>query len=138
MQEQFNPEVRRGALVFPGSSIVAHDFIALGLFSRADSWLNLVRQGTPKAWREGPTLDTHDYRHVLVARAVTDGEALDLVLRPADGGGRVEIDIARLLPGRAYTVHGAVDASVTPDDNGRARVAVDLDGRREVRLEPGT
>jgi hypothetical protein len=76
------------------------------------------------------------YPQVLVSRAVTDGQALDAVLRSTNGGGRVAVELSQLRPGSEYTVTGGVDSTVKADDQGRASVQVDLNGRSELRVAP--
>ena len=74
------------------------------------------------------------YPDVLVAKAVTDGHALDLVLLPGGGPVRTTLAIERLVPGRQYAVTGARVDQVDADRDGRALVEVDLGARLEVRL----
>jgi len=95
-----------------------------------------VAHGVPDAWRSGPVLAECAYPDVLVARAVTDGQALDLVLLPGAGAVRTPLAIERLVPGRTYAVTGATTGEVTADASGRAVVEVDLGARLEVRLAP--
>lgn len=83
--------------------------------------------------RQGPRLAEVAYPDVQVARAVTDGRALDLVLRPGDGPVRTTLAVDRLVPGRTYTSLGTATDTVTADEHGRALLEVDL-GDREVRL----
>jgi hypothetical protein len=90
----------------------------------------------PKEWLEGPQLESVPYPQVMVSRAVTDGKALDAVLRSTDGGGRVAVELSQLRPGGEYSVEGGVDSKVVADDQGRASVQVDLNGRSELRVAP--
>jgi hypothetical protein len=90
----------------------------------------------PKAWMEGPILDGAAYPAVLVARAVSDGANLELVLHPGASGGRERLGISRLRPGAAYSVRGAVQDEVVASADGTADVDVNLDGRLEVVLAP--
>lgn len=69
---------------------------------------------------------------------VTYGRALDLVLRPGNGGGRTTLAIERLHPSRAYHVEGATTETITADATGRALVDIELDDRREVGIHPVT
>ena len=87
-------------------------------------------------WSTGPILAEVAYPDVLVARAVTDGVGLDLVLRPGNGGGRTTLAIERPIPGRSYRVRGGVTGTAQADADGRALVEVDLDDRLEVTLRP--
>jgi hypothetical protein len=105
---------------------------------RPNAHYDRVNFGIPDAWARGPILDEADYPQVLVARAVTDGDALDVVLRPGDGGGRRRLGFARLRPGATYTVRGGVEHQIVAAGDGTASAHVDLDGRRELRLSPTT
>jgi hypothetical protein len=73
---------------------------------------------------------------VLVAKAVTDGTALDLVLRPGAGPTRARLRIDRLARNARYRVVGANVDQLTADDAGTALVEVELADRRPVRLYP--
>jgi hypothetical protein len=75
---------------------------------------------------------------VQVARAVTDGRALDLVLRPGNGGSRTTLGIERLVPGHHYTVRGALNHDVVADAHGKASIDIDLDGRLHVVVDPAS
>jgi hypothetical protein len=103
---------------------------------RANAHYDRVNYGIPDAWARGPILDEADYPQVLVARAVTDGDAIDLVLHPGDCGGRRRLGFARLRPGAAYTVRGGVERRIVAGADGTAAAHVDLDGRRELQLTP--
>lgn len=103
---------------------------------RANAHYDRVNYGIPDAWARGPILDVADYPHVLVARAVTDGEALDLVLRPGDRGGRRRLGFTRLRPGVTYAVSGGVEDQIVAAADGTASAHVDLEARLEVRLMP--
>jgi hypothetical protein len=95
-----------------------------------------VARGLPEAWRTGPLLEDCAYPEVLVARAISDGRDLRLVLRPGDAGGRRAVTLARLAPGESYDVRGGVERKLTAGADGRATLAVDLDGRTEVVITP--
>jgi hypothetical protein len=126
----------RGARWFRESSNFANGYWTFALLGRKQGFFDLVRTGCPPAWRQGPVLAGADYPDVLVARAVTDGTALDLVLRPGRGGGRRALRIEQLAPGRDYALTGAVAGNATAGADGVAVVEVDLDDRRAVRVAP--
>lgn len=135
MDAKFTPETRDGALSYNGS-VIANGMALLGRFGRPGGFRDMLDRGLPAAWREGPLLADAPYPVALVAKAVTDGKALDLVLRPGNGASRVTLGIARLAPGGRYAVNGGTDLVAGPD--GRADVEVDLAGRTEVRIAPRT
>jgi hypothetical protein len=70
--------------------------------------------------RTRPIVAEVAYPDVLVARAVTDGTNLDVVLRPGNGGGRTAIAVERLKPGRGVRD----DRRRLPDPRCRRRRAV--------------
>lgn len=134
LDEREPSEDRDGVRRMRDASGLANLYATLGRFLRQDGLRDLVVHGVPRAWHTGPVLAECAYPEVLVARAVTDGHALDLVLLPGVGPARTTLGVERLVPGRTYTVDGGLEPTVTADAHGRAVVGVDLDGRREVRL----
>lgn len=129
---------RQGARAYAGISSWGNAGHVLARFTRQNAMRDLISGDIPDVWRTGPILARAAYPDVLVARAVSDGSALDLVLRPGNGSGRTSLGIERLVPLRAYAVTGGVDDTVIADVDGCALVDVDLDGRREVTLCPTT
>ena len=130
------PVMDAGVLHHPGVSTQVH---AVAFFSRAgrtNAMRDLVADGLPAAWREGPLLENVEYPDVLVARAVSDGAALDLTLLPGRDPGRHVLGLSQLRPGRRYRCEGTVEPEVGADAAGRANVTVELAGRRAVRVHP--
>ena len=125
-----------GARQYAGISTLANASFALARFTRPGGLRDLVLGAVPGAWRTGPLLAEAAYPDVLVARAETDGAALDLILRAGDGARRTTLALERLAPGRRYGVDGAVADELTAGPDGRALLDVDLDGRLEVRVRP--
>ena len=126
----------RGWLDIAGASLSSHVALSRALVGRKAGWLDMIEKGMPKEWQDGPQLESVPYPQVLVSRAVTDGRALEAVLRSTNGGGRVQVELSQLRPGGEYTVTGGVDPAVRADDQGRASVQVDLNGRSELRVAP--
>lgn len=125
-----------GARAYSGISSWGNAGHVLARFTTRNSMASLLAGDVPRAWKTGPILAQAAYPEVLVTRAVTDGRALDLVLRPGNGGTRTILGIERLAPQHDYLVTGGMDHTITADDEGRALVSVDLDDRREVLLRP--
>jgi len=128
--------VEGGVRHHPGVSVQGTCGLFLASTARTDSHFARINRGMPEQWLAGPILADADYPEVLVARAVTDGAALDLVLRPGAGRARQTLTIGRLRAGHTYRTQGAVDAEVTADAHGDAYVHVDLEDRHELRVVP--
>lgn len=125
-----------GARKYKGVSMTANATFALAKFTRRGGMRDLIGGNIPQQWKTGPILAEAAYPDVLVARAVTDGSALDLVLRPGNGAVRSTLKLGRLNPGRAYRVTGAAATELTADAEGTALVDVELNGRTPVHLAP--
>ncbi len=110
----------------------------LGRFGRPDGWYDLFARGNDSAWDEGPRLADVAYPDVLVARAVSDGQALDLVLRPGAAGSRQPLHLERLRPHGRYRLEatGHDTETIEAAEEGTSTVHVDLHDRTEVRLTP--
>lgn len=104
-------------------------------WSKRNTVRDMVNTGLPRAWAEGPILADAKYPDVIVTRAVTDGEILDLVLRPGEGAVRADLGFARLKPGRTYRVPDR-DLETIADAAGMARLTIALDGRAQLKLVP--
>lgn len=96
---------------------------------------NMVNKGLPEAWAKGPILADAAYPAVIVARAVTDGVGLELVLHPGADAGPQRIGLERLVPGRSYRVV-ETDARLVADSTGKASLDVVLNGRTSLHIVP--
>lgn len=134
---RINTDVDRspdGAQKLEGVSTWVNCAYAFSRFVGKDSLQGLINGRVPDAWRSGPMLTEAAYPEVLVAKAVSDGTGLDLVLHPGAGEVRTPLRIGRLRPRQTYRVDGAVEPSIKADSDGTAIIDVDLGGRHEVRV----
>ena len=77
---------KAGAPTHPGW-YVGHILAFNARAGRPNAMEDLVAVGIPERWRNGPLLDEVEYPQVLVARAVSDGRAIDAVFfRVTDRG----------------------------------------------------
>lgn len=125
-----------GARKLKGLSSWSYGSYALARWARRHAMHDLVNGVIPPPWRSGPLLAEAAYPDVLVAKAVSDGEALELVLRAGNGPRRSTLGLARLIPGRAYRVSGGVETEITASAGGKALLTVDLAERNVVHLAP--
>jgi hypothetical protein len=96
---------------------------------------NMVNKGLPEAWAKGPILSEATYPQAIVTRAVSDGEALSIVLQPGGAGGTTPLGFDRLVPGRRYRVRQS-GAEFVAGPDGRAGFDVLLAERTEIDLVP--
>ncbi|MGW4351496.1 linalool dehydratase/isomerase domain-containing protein [Nocardia sp. NPDC004582] len=136
IEELGDPVHANGVRYYAGLSGLGNMYALQFRFNRAAGLRDQIAFGAPPHWRTGPVLAEAAYPEVQVARAVTDGRALDLVLRPGNGLCRTTVRIARLEPGRAYRVAGAREAEFTASLVGEALIDIDLGGRHEVHITP--
>jgi len=138
LDKRYQTVRKDGARAYSGISSWGNAGHVLARFTSENSMADLLAGKVPAQWKAGPVLAQAAYPDVLVARAVTDGRALDLVLRPGNDGGRTTLAVQRLAPRQDYVVIGGLEETVTADAGGRARVSVDLDDRREVVVRPAS
>lgn len=108
-----------------------------GRLGAEGTWYRFGQLDYPSAWREGPCLARAGYPDVIVALAVSDGQALKMVLEPGRGGGETTLGFGRLSPGGRYRLRGAVEGEVRADGQGVTSAQVDLRERIELELVPG-
>lgn len=104
-------------------------------WTRRNTVRDMVNKGLPEAWRKGPILSEATYPEAVVTRAVTDGEALDLVIRAGDQPCTTRLGFARLVPGRSYRVV-QTGQTVQAGADGTASLDFALDRRSELKLVP--
>lgn len=125
-----------GVLAYEGISNSANINLAVARWARRDDWSDLINVGPSKAALAGPVLTDCAYPDVLVARAMSDGDDLHLVVYHGVRPGPQTIRIERLQPGRSYAVQGAKPASFVASADATMSLEVDLNGRTEVRIRP--
>ena len=137
MDEDCGRRVENGVLSYDRASNLANTWAVEGrLMGNGDFRASFVA-GPSQAALQGPLLDAASYPDVLVAKAVSDGQDLALVLYPGRDAGRQTLGLARLVPGAAYRVAGrATPQRFNADSDGRATLEVEIDGRTELRVLP--
>jgi len=136
LDQDCGPRDDGGVRRYTLASNLSNAFALRARLVRRDDFRTAVTTGPPAAVFRGPLLAEAAYPDVLVARAHSDGELLDLVLYPGVQPGVRRLGLERLRPGASYTLNGAVESLVRADDTGAARIDVDLQGRTAVRVMP--
>lgn len=130
-----NPTLEDGILRYEVSSYT-QSHIAIARLLRRDDWRSTILNGPPASCLTGPLLTEASYPDVLVARAFSDGDDLQLVLYPGGTQRRQMLGLERLRPDTRYRVEGAVTEQIIADASGRANLSVDLEGRTPVNVLP--
>jgi len=125
--------VRR--FVKASNSANAHAALA-GIHQRGDFRV-AVREGPVASTLTGPLLVEARYPHVLVARAFSDGENLELVLYPGGSSHLEQLGIERLRPNTQYRCSSGNPSAFVSDAFGKATIDVPLNGRTQVLIERG-
>ena len=128
--------VEGGARRYLGGSNLANANAVMGRLMRTGDFRRSFVEGPPACALTGPILEGADYPAVLVARAYSDGEGLDLTLHPGAGPGPHRLTLGRLRPGADYALTGALAPRLVAGRDGTAAIEVELAGRTVVTVRP--
>jgi len=123
-----------GIVRYTKASNLSNTFAVRARIVRRDDFRNAVTQGPSAAVFTGPILAEAKYPDVLVARARSHGDDLDLVLYPGAQSGPQTLRLERLRPGAQYALIGAGEGVCRADETGAASIQVDLRGRTPVQI----
>jgi hypothetical protein len=129
---------KKGVLAYEGMSASANTNLAVARWARRDDWHDLINVGPSRAGFAGPILADCAYPEVLVARAMSEGADLDLVLYNGADPGDYRILIERLRPETTYEVVGARPPRFTAPSGGVVELQVELRGRTHVHIRPAS
>lgn len=136
LDEDCGLSVEGGVRRYLKGSNLANVNAVMGRIMRTGDFRRSFTQGPSEATLSGPVLAEAKYPDVLVARAFSHGDDLDLVLFPGATPGSQKLVLERLQPGGVYAVGGASEALITADEAGRAILNVTLAGRTPVTVKP--
>ncbi len=122
-------------LAYKVTSVSGNANIACARFAEKDDWYDMMHKGPGTGALTGPILSECKYPNVLVARAMSDGNDLDMVLYNGGSPGVETIGIERLQPGKEYRVMG-ISEQFTADATGKVKLNIALDGRTKVHIVP--
>ncbi len=125
-----------GVLRYANGSNLANVMAVRARIHRRDDFRNAVIKGPSEEALRGPVLADARYPDVLVARARSSGDDLDLVLYPGTDQVSQSLRIERLNPGRRYLVRNGREENVTADNAGAVSILVDLHGRTRIQILP--
>lgn len=125
-----------GVVSYREASCLANVWAVEAKLMRTGDFRNSFVKGPAASAFTGPQLAEASYPEVLVAKATSTGADLDLVLHPGRGNGRQRLGLARLVPGASYRVAGRPDLDFRADEQGVARLEVELSGRTALNITP--
>ena len=136
MDQDCGRQDQDGVVSYRDASCLANVWAVEAKLMRTGDFRNSFVKGPPASAFSGPQLASATYPDVLVAKATSTGEDLDLVLYPGRGNGRQRLGLARLAPGKRYRVAGRPDLDFRADDQGLASLDVELTGRTALAIQP--
>ena len=122
-------------LAYKKASVIGNTHIANARYAQKDDFYSMIHKGPGEGAFTGPLLTDCKYPNVLVARAMSDGDDLDLVLYNGTAPGTEALGIERLKPGKTYRIKDS-KTEFTADKDGRTTLNVLLDGRTKVHIIP--
>jgi hypothetical protein len=125
-----------GVLRYSKGSNLSNAMAMRARIHRRDDFRRTIAEGPPEASLRGPILTDAKYPEVLVARAFSNSDDLELVLYPGAKPGPHEIRIERLRPGAKYAMRNGSEHAFTADNNGTASLSVELHGRTPIHIVP--
>jgi hypothetical protein len=120
---------------FQYASINAMASLVSSRWSRKDTWYDTVLKGPPETAFTGPVLEHCSYPDVLVAKAQSHGEDLDLVLYNGTAGTEHTLTLSRLRQNGSYRIK-QTGFVFNADSKGNAKIQVTVDNRTAVTILP--
>ncbi|MDF1629884.1 MAG: hypothetical protein P1U78_08825 [Alcanivoracaceae bacterium] len=133
--EAARPRRDAATMALEDVSCATNVMLATARWARRNDWRHLINRGPQPGALKGPLLTECRYPDVLVARAISDGSNLELVLYNGADAGLQSLAIERLQPGGEYR-RSDTGESLHANSNGCAVVDIHLDGRTELTLQP--
>ena len=127
-----------GVLRYSKGSNLSNAMAMRARIHRRDDFRRTIAEGPPEASLRGPILADAKYPEVLVARAFSNSDDLELVLYPGAKPGPQEIRVERLRPGAKYAMRHGSEHGFTADINGTASLSVELHGRTPIHIVPAS
>jgi hypothetical protein len=117
------------------ASLWAHALEVTARLGRKDG-LRMMLERPSSSTPSGPHLSAAPYPDIMIARAISTGQQLELVLYPADHPQRATITIAGLNAGRHYRAGFGTEQFLKADQAGIANLTIQLSGRTELTITP--
>ncbi len=127
-----------GILRYSKGSNLSNIIAVKARIHRRDDFRTAVTQGPVESAMHGPILTGIKYPDVLVGRAFSNGDDLELVLYPGTSHTLQRLRIERLRPGAKYMLRNGADRTFEADNSGAADLSIELTGRTPVHVVPAS
>lgn len=135
LEEECPSQTMDGVTHRKNASLWAHALELTARLGRNDG-LRIMLDRPISSIPSGPYISTAPYPDVMVARATSAGQQLELVLYPISQPQHVTITIAGLCPGRHYRVVQGAKQYLQADQAGTSCLSMLLAGRTELTITP--
>ena len=81
-----------------------------------------------------PYLACADYAEVLIAKAVNEGDGLEIVAYPANASGYKSLGISGLTPGAPYRIYAGEPEAFRADQDGNQTLHIPINGRTHLHI----
>jgi hypothetical protein len=109
--------------------------LAAARWNRKNDWSDTILKGPPAAAFSGPLLNGCRYPQVLVAKAFSHGDDLELVLYNGTEEREQTLGLERLHKNKTYRVR-ETGRTFTANSEGKAELDCNLDGRTPLTIVP--
>jgi hypothetical protein len=117
------------------ASINAMANIIIARWSQKNDWYDTILKGPPPSAFTGPVLEECSYPDVLVAKAISHGGDLALVLYNGTDPGEQKLSLGRLRENGSYRIK-ETGQQFKADAGGGAEISVVLDNRTPLTIVP--
>ncbi len=123
-------------LKYKNVPVVVMAYFVFAHLSKKGDWQDIILRKTSDAALHGPILTDCRFPQVMVAKAYSSGNDLDLVLYNGEEAGEEIIRIERLQPNAIYRIEGT-ERTFSADAEGCANLSIFLDGRTPLHIVKG-
>ena len=137
IDNKFGKIEENGVISYTDASNMNNGVAVTARLTRRNDICKMVLEGPPQGAMKGPLLVGAHYPDVLVAKAFSDGNDLQLVLYPGTENTEQTLELSRLKPATGYSVNAGDNRyNIEADEQGMAKIDVSLSGRTEIMIEP--
>lgn len=120
---------------YKNASVISNSLLTMARFLRVNDFAQTIWNGPGRDLSSQPILEKCSFPDVLVAKAFSNGDDLELVLFNGEAAGQQKLGLARLEVDKAYRIEQTGE-TFTADASGNAEITVMIDGRTPIHVVP--